>query len=490
MNFLDYLALLVIIAGVAVAFYRLKLGPVFSWLTPLLAGAIHVLLRHTCMNATQATVSGIFVVIYALIATDKMDRTKTALLGAGVMLLVKLVSQEEAFHGAEGIPGVDWNTVFLLIGMMVIVNITRETGIFQWVAIRTAKLAKGDPIMILMLIPVATAILSAALDNVTTVLLIAPVTILICRGLQTNPVPYLICVTLASNIGGTSTLIGDPPNIMIGSAGRLGFVDFLRVNTIPVVVIGATFLLTIRLALGRRLQVTPEQRASVMSFDETKAITNHALLRRCLVVIGLTLTGFCLHGALHLEPATIALAGAALMLLLHSEGPEEALKEVEWPTIFFYIGLFIMVGGLVKVGVVAMLGDLILDLTQGNLLAMTMLMLWFSAITAGIVSNVPFVPVMTALIHGVAQTLHPEATDFFAAAHAPDVYPLWWALSLGACLGGNFTIVGASANVVTAGISARAGHPVSFLQFMKYGVPITLQSLVLASLWLWFIFLR
>lgn len=486
----DIALTLLMTALLALGLKRLRLGWAFSVAVAVVTGGLYCLLRATIMGAPQALSTCLFVLAYALIAGEKLHKTTVALGGAVAMLLVGIIPQQEAFHGSEAVAGIDWNTIFLLTGMMVIVNITRHTGVFQWLAIKTAKLGKGNPVAIVILLSLVTAVVSAALDNVTTVLLIAPVAVLLCQTLKLSPVPLLISIVLASNIGGTGTLIGDPPNIMIGSSAHLGFVDFLQVDAPIALLILAVFAATLWPALGPRMHVSDERRAAVMAIDESGLITNWRLLRRSLVVIGLTLAGFVLHSHFGLEPATIALGGAVLMMLSHHEGVEEALREVEWPTIFFFIGLFIMVSALVKVGVVMMMGRAILDLTQGNPLAMTMLVLWFSAFASGVVDNIPFVATMTALLHGVAATLHPEATSFLAAAHAPDVIPLWWALSLGACLGGNFTIVGASANVVVAGISARAEHPISFLRFMKYGVPVTLQGLVISSLWLWLKFLR
>lgn len=490
MSAYEVIAAAAIAAAVGYSLYRLRVGGGLATGLGLALLALYAGLRLTVMEVPQGVTSCVFFLAYALIASEKLHKTTIAMAGAVVMLVIGLVTQHEAFHGTETIEGVDWNTIFLLIGMMVIVNITRHTGVFQWLAIKAAKAAGGEPVKIVILLSLVTAVLSACLDNVTTVLLIAPVALLICRSLKTNPVPLLVCTVLASNIGGTATLIGDPPNIMIGSSARLGFLAFLRIDAPLVGVALLAFLATVWLVLRPRMRVTAEQRAAVMAFDESRAITDGPLLRRALVVIALTLAGFVLHSALHLEPATVALAGAALMMLMHHEGPEEALREVEWPTIFFFVGLFIMVSALVKAGVVAMMGQGILSLTSGNLLAMTMLVLWFSGLASGIIDNIPFVATMTALIHGMAATLHPEAADFYAAAHAPDVLPLWWALSLGACLGGNFTVVGASANVVVAGIAARAEHPISFSRFMKYGVPITLQGLLLSSVWLWLLFLR
>lgn len=464
----------------------LKLGLVLA-----AAGlVVYVALRLTCMNQNQATVTVIFLLAYGLIASERVHKTTVALGGAAVMLLTRLIDQHEALHGAGEVEGVDWNTIFLLVSMMVIVNITRHTGVFQWLAIKAAKFVRGEPVGVVIVMCAITAVLSALLDNVTTVLLITPVAILIFEALKTSPVPCLICVVLASNIGGTATLIGDPPNIMIASSASIPFLDFLKIDGPPILVLMVMLLLSIRLALGKRIQVSPERKAGVMAFDESKAITDMKLLRRASAVIGLTLLGFFFHGLLGLEPGTVALGGAALLLLLHHSGPEEALHQVEWTTIFFFIGLFVMVSALVKAGVVAMLGESILALTSGNLAAMTLLVLWFSAIASGIVDNIPFVATMAALIHSLARGLHPEAGSVLEAAHAPDVIPLWWALSLGACLGGNFTLVGASANVVVAGLAGRSGHKISFVRFMKYGIPMTLVALVVSSLWLWLRFLR
>jgi Na+/H+ antiporter NhaD/arsenite permease-like protein len=339
---------------------------------------------------------------------------------------------------------------------------------------------------------IVTAVLSALLDNVTTVLLIAPTIIVIYEALALDPVPFLIFAILASNIGGTATLVGDPPNIMIASAAGFSFMDFIYMDAPVVAVIFVAFIGGMLLWMGRRYKVSEEQRERVMQFDETRAITDHRLLWRCLVVIGLVFVGFGIHGSIGLEPATIALGGAALILLLHPEGPRETLEEIEWPTIFFFMGLFIMVSGLVKVGVVESMGRGMIDITQGNTLALTMVVLWFSAIASGIIDNIPFVATMTALLKVVAHDLHPDPTGLDAAeiiTH-PGVLPVWWALSLGACLGGNMTLIGASANVVVAGISSRSGHPIGFLRFMKYGVPMTLMSLAISTVYLYFRFFR
>lgn len=490
MSGLEY-ALIIVVGGIlAGAFFRLRLHRLIILLLPVASVAAYIGLRHTILNIPQAVTATIFLIAYALIATESMHKTTVALGGAVILLLLGLVTQEEAFHGRGHVSGVDWNTIFLLVGMMLIVNIMRHTGIFEYVAIKSAKIGRGNPVAIMILISLATAILSACLDNVTTVLLTVPASLLICQTLQINPVPMVMCVILSSNIGGTATLIGDPPNIIIGSAGHLTFMDFLRIDAPLVAIAFAAFAATIWLYGRRRHTVPLELRQRIAEFDERRAITDMRLLRRSLFVFGVTLLGFVMHGWLHLEMATIALTGAALMLVMYRRGPEEALRDVEWPTIFFFIGLFIMVSALVKVGVVNMMGQALLQLTAGNVAATTMLVLWMSAFVSAIVGNVPFTTTMTALIQSMATTLHPEAAHYVEAAHAPDIYPLWWALSLGACLGGNLTLVGAAANLVGVNIAARAGENISFLRFMKYGVPISLQSLVLSSLWLWLLFLR
>ncbi len=426
----------------------------------------------------------IFVVVYAFIATERIHKTKAALAGAALMLVLGIIDQHTALHGAyiekteTRIEGVDWNTILLLIGMMVIVNITRRTGVFEWLAIKCAKWGRGYPVRVMILLCIVTAVVSAMLDNVTTVLLIAPVMILICRSLEIDPVPFLIAVVISSNIGGTATLVGDPPNILIGSSAGLSFMDFVKVNAPITVLIMIVALLNLGLFLNARIRVSDEQRAHVMAFDESRAITDHTLLRKSLLVVFLTFIGFIIHGYLGLEPATIALSGAALLLLLHPEGPEEVFREVEWPTIFFFIGLFIMVAALVETGVIGTAAAWLFEITRGNLVAMGFGLIWMSAIISGFVDNIPYTAMIIPMIHDIGR------------AHAFDVTPLWWALSLGACLGGNFTIVGAAANVVVAGFAERSGHPITFKRYLKYGIPLTLQSVVIASIYLWLRFLR
>ncbi len=446
------------------------------------------------MNYPAIAAVAIFLIAYILLATEKVHKTKAVLAGAVLMILLGIVSQRTAFHGdeAKAIEGIDWNTIMLLIGMMIIVNITRTTGGVEWLAIRAAKSVHGHPTLVIALLCVITAVLSAFLDNVTTVIIIAPVAILIFERLESDPVPCLISVICASNIGGMATLIGDPPNIMIGSAARLSFLDFLSVDAPPAIVSMVAMLVAIALFLHPRLSVSPEVRERIMEFDESAAITDWQLLRRCLVVLGITLVGYVVHGWLGLEPATIALTGAALLMLLHTEGPDEALKSVEWSTIFFFIGLFIMVAGLVETGVLQMMGEGFIAMTAGNTGAMTVVMLWASGILSGIVDNIAYTAMMTPLIKSIAVSAHPQAATagWPQIYHAPDILPLWWALSLGACLGGITTIIGSAANVVVAGIAESSGHPITFVRYLKYGVPIAFVSLLIATLWLWLLFLR
>ena len=455
------------------------------------------------MTFAQILATAIFLVAYILIAFQVMDKTRVALAGAALMLILKLVEQHTAFHGHEEVHGIDWNTIFLLLGMMIIVGITRHTGLFEWMGIKAAKAVRGHPIGVILALSFVTAVASAFLDNVTTVLLIAPVALVICAQLGTDPVPYLIAIVLASNIGGTATLVGDPPNIMIASAAGLGFMDFIRYDTPVVIVIMLVFAVMVWFGLGPRVRVPDERRQRVMALDEREAIRDPVLLRKCLLVLSLVLIGFIVHSYVDLEPATIALAGAALLLVLlgprprvpRDMPPDEEFHwyhEIEWGTIFFFIGLFIMVAGLVELGIIKALGQWLLHITGGNIVFLTFAILWFSAAASGIVDNIPFVATMNALILGMnPEAIHGlPATPVTHPVHHPAIFPLWWALSLGACLGGNFTLIGASANVVVAGIAKRDGHEIEFLRFMKYGVPVTLVAIVISMAYLWLIFLR
>lgn len=424
----------------------------------------------------------VFLLAYGLIAFERIHKTIVAIAGASFMLLFGFISQQEAFFSEE--VGIDYNVIFLLMGMMIIINITARTGLFDWMAVRSAKIARGDPLRIMVILALVTAIASALLDNVTTVLLIAPVTILIARSLDLDPIPFLIAEVLASNIGGTATLIGDPPNIMIASKAQFTFMDFVYNLTPIIIIILAAYLLAMRLYFRRRLAVTEERRKNLMQMDESEVIEDRSLLYKCLLVLGLTIIGFVVHGALGLEPATIALAGASLLFLLSREHPHDILRDIEWPTIFFFMGLFIMVGAVVKTGVISDLSRLVLDITQGNLLGSSMFVIWLSAVASAIVDNIPFVATMNPLIIDMARELWPDLQGTQLVQH-PELLPVWWSLALGACLGGNATLVGASANVIVAGVSERSGYPISFKRFLLFGTPVMIASVLISSFYIW-----
>ncbi|KRE75380.1 SLC13 family permease [Paenibacillus sp. Soil750] len=412
---------------------------------------------------------GIFSLTYGMIITEKIHRTIVAMIGGVLMVVLGVVDQGSALHH------IDFNTLGLLIGMMIIVSITAETGLFTYIALLAAKKAKGDPVRILVSLVLITAIGSAFLDNVTTVLLMVPVTLSITRQLRVNPVPYLITQILASNIGGTATLIGDPPNIMIGSAVKeLTFMAFIT-NLAPVVVIIMAVTIPIFVIIFRKhIQTTPELKMSMMQIDEKKVITDRKLLTKSLSILGLTIIGFFLHQLLHLESATVALAGAFLLLLLTGEhSMEKAFNKVEWSTIFFFVGLFILVSGLVETGVISKLATGAVELTGGNPIATSMLILWLSAIASAFLDNIPFVATMIPMIQEMG-TMGVENLE-----------PLWWSLALGACLGGNGTLIGASANLIVAGLAAKEGHPIKFIAFMKYGFPLMLVSVGLANIYMY-----
>lgn len=416
---------------------------------------------------------GIFLLTYGMIIAEKIHRTIVAMIGGVLMVVLGVVDQESAMHH------IDFNTLGLLIGMMIIVSITAETGLFKYIALIAAKKAKGDPVRILVSLVLITAIGSAFLDNVTTVLLMVPVTFSITRQLRVNPIPFLITQILASNIGGTATLIGDPPNIMIGSAVKeLTFMAFIN-NLAPVVVVIMAVTIPIFVFLFRKqIQTTPELKQSIMRIDEKEVITDRKLLIKSLSILGLTIVGFFLHQLFHLESATVALAGAFLLLLLTGEhAMEEAFTKVEWTTIFFFVGLFVLVSGLVETGIISKLAAGAIELTGGNPVATSMLVLWLSAIASAFLDNIPFVATMIPLIQEMGNM------------GVENLEPLWWSLALGACLGGNGTLIGASANLIVAGMSGKEGHPIKFVTFMKYGFPLMLLSVVLANIYIYFRYL-
>ncbi len=435
------------------------------------------------MDAAFWTATTIFILAYAVIVSEKVHKTIVAIVGASLMLVLKILHQHEAFHVEEF--GVDWNVIFLLIGMMTIINILRPTGFFEYIAIKSAKLGKGEPLRIMLILSVVTAVLSAALDNVTTVLLIVPVTFLIADALEVDPVPILITQVLASNIGGTATLIGDPPNIMIASKAKLNFMDFIIHLAPIVIVLMVVFLIVIKVVFGKKLKTRDELKQRIMQMNEKEAIKDPVLLKKSLFVLGLVLTGFVFHGTLHYQPATIALFGAGLLLLLSkTHNPHHYLAEIEWTTIFFFIGLFIIVGGVVKVGLIKWMSLKMLDITQGNLFATSMLIMWFSAIASAIVDNIPYVATMNPLVIDMAKELWPGAQGVDLLQH-PDLMPVWWSLALGACLGGNGSPIGASANVIVVGMAEKAGKRITFVRFLGYGVPITILTVFISMIYVW-----
>ncbi|TYK46136.1 ArsB/NhaD family transporter [Actinomadura decatromicini] len=414
----------------------------------------------------------VFIGAYVLIASERVHRTAVALGGAGLMLLLRITDGDAAFFSAES--GIDWNVIFLLLGMMVIVSVLRRTGVFEFVAIWAAKRARGRPYRLMVMLVVLTAAASALLDNVTTVLLIAPVTFLVCDRLGLRPEPYLIAEVMASNIGGTATLVGDPPNIIIASRGGLSFNDFL-VHLAPLIVLlVAVFCVLCRWLFRSAFEHDPALAAQVMELDERKAITDRGLLLQGLTVLGIVVVAFVLHPVLHYEPSVVALLGAGLLVAATKVTTEEALSEVEWPTLVFFAGLFVMVGGLVETGVIGDVSRAAADATGDRLGAASMLLLWASAGLSAIVDNIPYVA-----------TMSPIVSDLVRQHPGTDGHVLWWSLALGADLGGNATAIGASANVVVLGIAARNGTPISFWRFTRHGLVVTFVTVALATPYLW-----
>ena len=413
----------------------------------------------------------IFVAAYALIISEKIHRTIIGICGAMLMILLGIINQETAIHH------IDFNTLGLLMGMMVIVNITSETGLFNYLAIWAAKKVKAKPISLLVALSLLTAVCSALLDNVTTVLLTVPITFSITKQLNVDVKPFLIAQILASNIGGTATLIGDPPNIMIGSAVGLQFMDFITNLTAICILI---FIVTIALLIviyGKKLHTTDELREKVMQLDEKSQIVEPRLLKKCLFALAITISLFVLHGQLHLDTATAAMTGAGLLLLISFPQKEamiaKVLSKVEWLAIFFFAGLFILVGALVETGVIKMLAEEAIKITNGDLTATSMLILWMSAYASAFIDNIPFVATLIPLIQDMGQM------------GMTNLDPIWWSLALGACLGGNGTLIGASANVVVASMAAQRGKPISFISFMKIALPMMTLSIAISSVYIW-----
>jgi Na+/H+ antiporter NhaD/arsenite permease-like protein len=415
----------------------------------------------------------VFVIAYALIASDRVNKTLAALGGAAILLAAGVVGSDDIFYSRD--TGIDWDVIFLLLGMMIIVGVLRQTGVFEYIAIWAAKRAKGSPLRIMILLVLVTAVASAFLDNVTTVLLIAPVTLLVCDRLAINAAPFLMAEVFASNIGGAATLVGDPPNIIIASRGGLTFNDFLaHMTPIVIIVMVAYSALLPRLFRGS-FGVDASRVADVISLEEREAIRDPRLLIKCGVVLVAVFTAFVAHSALHVEPSIVALLGAGVLIVISRLERTDYLSSVEWETLLFFAGLFIMVGALVKTGVVDELARAATEATGGNALVTVMLILGVSAPVSGVIDNIPYVATMTPIVAELAANMpdmaHPDA--------------LWWALALGADFGGNLTAVGASANVVMLGIARRADTPISFWEFTRKGAVVTAVSIALAAIYLW-----
>lgn len=407
----------------------------------------------------------IFVIVMILIISEKVHRTTAALAGAVALILAGIVTFD------TGVSHIDFGTLGVLVGMMIFVAVVKNSGIFEYLAIRAAKIAKGNPWLIMVLFCLITAVLSAFLDNVTTVLLIGPVTFTVCKMLEISPVPFFIAEIIASNVGGTATLIGDPPNIMIGSATGLTFFDFLMYDGPAVLIILAVAMICFYFIYGRKMGVAEDKQASIMTLHAHEAIKSKSLFYKSVIMTVITAVAFVLHGAVHIEPSVVALAAAAIMLVLSRAEVEEVLMDVEWSTIGFFAGLFVVVGGLAETGVIEMLANALIDATGGDLFLTIIIMVWASAIISSFLDNIPLVATLIPIV----QTM--EAAGL-------DVMPYWWAISLGACIGGIGTLIGASANVVLAGISGKYGYPITFMEYTKIGFPLMILFTAIACIYL------
>lgn len=417
------------------------------------------------MDANQIIAIVVFAVVMIAIMTEKLHRSLAAIVGAMIVLALHVMPFDTAMSH------IDFNTLGVLLGMMLFVSVVKLSGVFEFLAIKCARIAKGDPWKIMLLFVLLTAVLSAFLDNVTTVLLVGPMTLIVCKMLDINPIPFFMTEILASNIGGTATLIGDPPNIMIGSAAGYSFFDFILYDAPAVVIILAAILVVFYVIYGRKMHVDEEHRARIMELDEYAQIKNRRLLKQSVIMTALVVVGFMAHGALGLESCIIALGAAGIIMLISGESIEEALANVEWTTLSFFAGLFVIVGALAETGVIGMLANGLIDVTGGNVFVTMLVLLIGSAIISSFLDNIPFVATMIPIL------LAMESTGM-------DVAPLWWAVSLGACLGGNGTLIGASANVVLSDISKKHGYEISFATFLKTGFPIMLLTILIAGVYL------
>ncbi|RZQ60125.1 SLC13 family permease [Amycolatopsis suaedae] len=416
---------------------------------------------------------GIFLVAFFFIATEKINKVAVVLTAAGAMAVLGLIPGSEVFFSEH--EGIDWNVIFLLLGMMVIVGVIKQTGLFDYLGIWAAKRSKGRPYRLMVMLMGITAVASPFLDNVTTIMLVAPVTVVVCNRLRIPAQPYLIAEVLASNIGGAATLIGDPPNIIIGSRAGLSFNDFLVHMAPPVIVIFAVFVLLTRVLFRKSFVYNPDNVAAVMALQERRAITDPALLVRCLVVLTGVVVGFGLHAVVHVEPSIVALVGAGVMVLVSRVDIRDVLNEVEWPTLVFFMGLFVMVAGLVHTGVISTVGTWAIGALGDNYFGAATALLFGSSVLGAFFDNIPYVATMAPIVEGVVAQIPDPSTG----------QALWWAFALGADFGGNGTAVAASANVVAIGIAARTGHRISFWQFTRYGIVVTVLSTVLAWVYVW-----
>ena len=425
--------------------------------------------------------AGLLILAYIFIATEKIPKVTIALLGGVITIILGLVSQTKMINGSINheyfVNFVDFNVIFLLVSMMIIVSITTRSGVFNYIANELLKMTKGHPIKVLIALGIFTAFVSAFLDNVTTVILIMPITFSIAKKLDINPIPFLLTEIVSSNIGGTATLIGDPPNIIIGSAGGLSFMDFVKELTGVVAVILMFVIIFMVICFRKALKASPEKMQEISKIDNSNTIVDKALMIRSVIVLSGVILGFVLHDAIHIETCIVAMLGASILLLF--EKPTQILCDVEWNTIFFFIGLFIIIGGLEASGGIQLMAEWILNVTKGSETATAMLILWASGIISGIIDNIPYTATMAPMISEIQKMM---GSDY--------AYPLWWCLSLGACLGGNMTIIGAAANVIVSENSAKEGHPISFMGYLKYGIPIVIISLFISTIYIYLRFLR
>ncbi len=405
--------------------------------------------------------ASLLILAYIFIALERIPKVTIALLGGALTIVLGLVSQTKALGDGINphyfINFIDFNVIFLLVSMMVIVSITTRSGVFNWIANELLKFTKGHPVKVLCALGLFTAVTSAFLDNVTTVILIMPITFAIAKKLDIDPIPFLLTEIFSSNIGGTATLIGDPPNIIIGSAGGLSFIDFIKELTPVILVIMCVVLTILAFIFRKKLHASQDKMDEVAKIDNSHTITDKALMIRSTLILALVILGFMLHDVTHIETCVVAMLGASILLIF--EKPNEILQDVEWNTIFFFIGLFIIIGGLEASGGIKLMAEWILKVTQGSQAATSMIILWASGVISGIIDNIPYTATMAPMLVEIEKTM--------GATYA---FPLWWALSLGACLGGNMTIIGAAANVIVSENAAKSGHPISFMRFLKYGV--------------------